>query len=91
LGEILSKFKEGVDIGDRTLAKAKKIEIINDNTFRIILTEGKKRQIREMFNYFNLKVTDLKRTDFAGINLGNLKEGEWTNLNPEEIKKLKNI
>lgn len=91
LGEVISEFKIGVDIGEKTLAKAKKLEIINENTFRLTLTEGKKRQVREMFGYFDLRVVDLKRTNFAGIKLGSLKEGEWKNLNIEEIKKLKSI
>lgn len=59
------------------------------NIFHIILTEGKKRQIREMFKYFGLEVEFLKRINFAGINLGNLKEGQWVDLNEKEIVELR--
>ena len=69
--------------------RAKRIEYLGEKKFQIILTEGKKRQIREMFKYFKLKVIKLKRIKFAGIELNNLKEGERKYLSPEEEKILK--
>jgi pseudouridine synthase len=87
--KIKNSFLEGVDIGEKTLAKAKKVETENNNLFRIVLSEGKKRQIREMLKHFDLKVKSLKRVEFSGIKIGNLKEGEWEYLNDDEIKSLK--
>ena len=87
--EIVKYFKNGIDIEEKTLAKAKNIEYLGDNNFKIILTEGKKRQIRRMFAFFDLNIRELKRIDFAGIKLENLKTGEWKFLNSEEINLLK--
>jgi len=42
-----------------------------------------------MFRVFGLEVDFLKRINFAGIKLGNLKEGQWINLSKEEINILK--
>jgi pseudouridine synthase len=86
---IIGNFKKGLNIGEKTLAKAQDIKKIKETEFEIILSEGKKRQIREMFRVFGLEVEFLKRTDFAGIKLGNLKEGQWVNLTREEIEILK--
>ena len=89
LNKLTNEFKKGIDIGEKTPAKAIKIKVISNNEFEIVLGEGKKRQIREMFKYFKLIVADLKRVDFAGVTLGNLKEGQWIYLTDNEIKKLK--
>ena len=89
LNKLKNDFVKGINIGEKTLAKAKKITIINEQLFEITLAEGKKRQIRRMFGFFNLRVEKLKRIEFAGIKLGNLKEGQWENLNKEEINILK--
>ncbi len=86
---ITGSFKKGLNIGEKTLAKAQAINQIGENEFEIILSEGKKRQIREMFRVFGLEVSFLKRISFAGIKLGNLKEGQWVNLTKEEIEILK--
>ncbi|HOZ53653.1 MAG TPA: pseudouridine synthase [bacterium] len=87
--EIIRYFKNGIDIEERTLAKAKNIEYLGANDFKIILAEGKKRQLRRMFAFFNLNIKELKRVDFAGIKLESLKDGEWKFLTPGEIKLLK--
>lgn len=89
INRIIISFKKGLNIGEKTLAKAQSIKQIKENEFEIILSEGKKRQIREMFRVFGLEVDFLKRINFAGIKLGNLKEGQWINLSKEEINILK--
>ena len=76
--EIIKTFKKGIDIGDGDgIVKVKNIKTLSANKFEIILTEGKKRQIRRMFEVLNLKVSDLKRISIGQINLGDLKEEEW--------------
>lgn len=75
---IILHFKNGINIGNGDgLVKAKDIKKLSTNKFEITLTEGKKRQIRRMFEVINLKVSDLKRISIGKINLGDLKEGEW--------------
>ena len=79
---ILEKFIEGVDIGGGDgVVKAKKVEQIDNNIFKIILTQGKKRQIRRMFDSLGLEVIDLQRVRIGKIELGDLKEGDWGFLN----------
>lgn len=75
---IIKKFSEGVDIGDGDgVVKVKHIEQLGDKMFKIILTEGKKRQIRRMFEAVGYVVSDLERVRIGNIVLGDLKAREW--------------
>lgn len=85
--EIENKLKKGVDIGEGDGAvKAKDARWLGGNKFLIVLTEGKKRQIRRMFKAFGCQVVDLVRISIGELELGDLKEGEWRYLSNEEIK-----
>ncbi len=75
--EMKGELKKGVDIKEKRKAKIKKIERIADKHYRVILTEGRKRQIRRMFEVFSCTVLDLKRTRIDKYNLGKLREKEW--------------
>ena len=54
-----------------------RVERIDDKNFRIILTEGKNRQIRRMCEVLGQKVVNLKRVRVMNIELGDLKPGQW--------------
>ena len=53
------------------------------------LHEGRKRELRRMFEYKGVRVLDLKRVKLGSLNLGHLKKGEWRYLTQEEIARLK--
>lgn len=57
----------------------------NSKTFRIILTEGKKHQIRRMCAALGYQVTDLKRVRIANIELGKLKPNQYRTLKGKEL------
>ena len=79
--KIIYNFLKGVDIGDGDgIVKAKKIKYLEKNKFEIVLTEGKKRQIRRMFKVLGLDVADLKRVAVGDVKLGDLEEGKWKKL-----------
>lgn len=76
--EITKELRSGVNIGDGDgVVKAKSVEKIGDKIFKIILTQGKKRQIRRMFEAVGHKVSDLERVRIGDIVLGDLKVREW--------------
>lgn len=60
----------------------------NLTTLHLILKEGKKRQIREIFKHFNKPVLYLKRVRIGPINLGNLRKGHFRFLAQNEVKNL---
>ena len=71
---------------DGFLSKKCKLERVNSDTFKIILTEGKKRQIRRMCEVLHHEVIDLKRIRIMNINLGEIKEGQFREIKDEELK-----
>jgi pseudouridine synthase len=79
----------GVDIGEESeKAKAYQAKYLGNGKFKIVLTEGKKRQLRRMFKNLGYEVADLKRTAIGELKLGNLKKANWRFLTPTETKKL---
>jgi 23S rRNA pseudouridine2605 synthase len=55
---------------------------------KIILSEGRKRQIRETGSQIGLNVSRILRVRIGSLELGNLKSGEWRYLTSGEIKAL---
>jgi 23S rRNA pseudouridine2604 synthase len=53
----------------------KKLEVLDPATLSIILTEGKKHQVRRMLESVGVHVTRLVRVRIMNIHLGSLKEG----------------
>jgi len=56
---------------------------------RVILREGRKRQIREMGKLTGLPVLRIQRIRIGTLLLGDLKPGQWRELRPAEVRALK--
>jgi len=86
----LKKMRDGLPLmGTKT--RPARITRISAKRFRIVLQEGKNRQIRRMVRKVGNEVTRLQRKRFAGIKLGNLPPGKWRYLSPAEKKSLIDI
>lgn len=81
------KMASGVVLDDGQKTKECKVSKISTNTFSIILTEGKNRQIRRMCGFFGYAVTDLRRIRVMNIEMGGLKVGQYRRIKGEELKK----
>ncbi len=81
--EKLNLLRHGLHLDGKALKQAK-VDWINEDQLRFILKEGKKRQIRRMCELVGLKVRGLKRVRVGKLNLGNLPEGQWRFLEPNE-------
>jgi len=57
-------------------------------TYSITMHEGRKRQVRRMFESIGHRVLTLKRIRLGNLSLGNLKEGEVRELGAQEIQTL---
>lgn len=57
-------------------------------TIEIIIHEGKKRQVRKMFQAIGHPVLRLKRTAYGGLKLGTLSRGKYRFLTKFDLKKL---
>ncbi len=89
IDQTVRTLKKGVDLGEgEGLGWAKSAEYLN-GTFTLVLTTGRKRQVRRMFQGLHYHVVDLFRTEIAGVMLGDLPEGKWEDLTDYELNKLK--
>jgi 23S rRNA pseudouridine2604 synthase len=79
----ISSLCSGLSLDDRALKPAK-VEQINESQLRMVLKEGRKRQIRRMCELVGLKVTGLKRVRVGNLRLESLTEGQWRYLRPDE-------
>ena len=82
-------FKEKMEGGVRIeneVTKKCKVEILGNRSFRIILTEGKKHQIRRMCSALFQEVEDLKRIRIMNINLGKLAPGGHCAIEGKELE-----
>ena len=70
---------------------ANKIIWYRKNEMRIVMYEGKKRQIRKMCWLAGLRVIKLKRIRIGKLFLGNLNPGEYKELTPRDVKELSQI
>ncbi|MFM9281978.1 23S rRNA pseudouridine(2604) synthase RluF [Paenibacillus jiagnxiensis] len=83
----LQGMSSGVKIlGQRTLPC--EVTRVSDRVFRIILTEGKNRQIRRMCAAFGYEVRRLQRIRIMNIHLGTLRTGAWRDLTDREKEEL---
>ncbi len=57
-------------------------------TLRIVMIEGKKRQIRRVAAALGHPVKRLMRTHIGMLNIGTLRRGEWVDLAPEDVEAL---
>lgn len=55
---------------------------------KVIITEGRNHQVKDMFKLLNYDVDKLKREKYAFLDLSGLKSGEYRELSLKEVKKL---
>ncbi|MDO8730146.1 MAG: pseudouridine synthase [Candidatus Omnitrophota bacterium] len=72
-------------------ARAEKVEAVSARTVRLLLREGRKREIRRIFQQVGYKVEALCRTDFGPLKLGNLPPAKGRLLTPAEVAHLKRL
>ena len=85
-GALLSRVKEQIENGGLSIEDYKtspcRIKILSRSKLktRLVLTihEGRKREIRRVFELFSHNVISLKRVQFANIKLAELPSGQWT-------------
>lgn len=79
------QMSSGIQLDD---FKTKKCGVrqTDEKSFRIILTEGKKRQIRRMCEALGYRVLDLKRIRIMNVRLGNMQSGQYRQMKGEELQ-----
>ena len=89
------KLVDGVDIRDEEDPNAEEeiafaTDVYLENGFaELVLIEGKNREIRRMMRAIGYEIRDLKRVSYCQIQLGDLPAGEFRDLTPNELNKLR--
>ncbi|MBC8182793.1 rRNA pseudouridine synthase [candidate division KSB1 bacterium] len=88
----VKKLQTGIMLDDG-VTRPCRVKVISKDKRRVelILMEGRNREIRRMLEALDYKVSKLKRTEFATLNLSKLAPGKWRRLTKEEIKKIRTI
>jgi 23S rRNA pseudouridine2605 synthase len=89
--EALHRVEEGIEIdGEKTgPTRVSGVEPLGSTTrLRVVISEGRKRQIRRMLEAVGHPVGSLCRVRIGGLKLGKLPLGEWRKLHPTEIEGL---
>jgi 23S rRNA pseudouridine2604 synthase len=91
---VTPSFLRGMSTGVKILGEMTlpcTVTRISERVFRIILTEGKNRQIRRMCSAFGYEVRKLKRIRIMNIHLGEQATGTWRELTLAEKSELSSL
>ena len=93
-GELSDETADRVRAGvraDGDLLRAREVEVLKrsrrETHVRVVLVEGKNRELRRLFAACGHEVTRLKRVAFGGLELGSLAPGRWRVLAPAELRR----
>jgi 23S rRNA pseudouridine2605 synthase len=91
--EQLATWRRGVVLEDgyKTQPADVRFEVMSGKGawIKVIMGEGRKRQIREIGKLLGLPVVRIVRTRIGTLRLGGLKPRQWRHLSAEEVKSLK--
>jgi len=90
----LTELEKGIELDDGKTSPARAVLINAGDEFsqvHITIHEGKKRQVRRMFEKVNHPVKSLKRISYGNLKLGNLSEGSFVQLKRGQLKKLRSM
>jgi 23S rRNA pseudouridine2605 synthase len=95
LPEHLKQLTDGVELEDG-FAKFDKITFAGgegaNSWYKVVLKEGRNREVRRMWEHLGFQVSRLIRTSFAGVDLPSaLRANKLLELRPQQVKKLENI
>jgi pseudouridine synthase len=88
----LRRLAEGMVVDGETFAPVA-VQILDSGSVEsrlcMVLREGKRREIRRLWQALGHRVLDLQRVRLGGLRLGDLPEGSWRPLDPGELEGLR--
>ena len=87
----VTKIKKGIFIGDGEFGRGEIVRQVTRKTRSIVtisLRQGKKREIRRIFDFLGKKIYRLHRFQYGTIKLGDLQSGQWRGLTQKEVNLL---
>jgi 23S rRNA pseudouridine2605 synthase len=88
--EARRNFEQGIELTDGLTSPLKlQGDKVGMAAYRVIMHEGRKRQLRRMFQNIGYEVCDLTRVRLGSLELGNLPEGKSRLLTADEVSTLR--
>ena len=87
--EALRRLEDGVELDDGPTAPAR-ARRLGPHTVELSLHEGRKHQVKRMLAAVGHPATRLQRSRYAGLTLEGLEPGQWRELEPFEVERLRN-
>ena len=84
----LARLRKGVDLDDGRTAPAG-VRRLGPSRIELALHEGRKHQVKRMLAAVGHRVTRLHRSRYAGLSVEGLGPGEWRELSPGEVARLR--
>ncbi len=89
--ETIARLRQGVELDDG-FARPRRVRLLEQEAGRslveVVMTEGRKREVRRLLGALDLKVERLARVAYGGVELGELRQGKWRFLTQAEIGQL---
>ena len=82
------RLREGVELDDGPTAPAR-VALVPPNALRIVIHEGRNRQVRRMCDAIGHPVVELERVAFGPLRLGDLPRGRARRLTGSELDRLR--
>ncbi len=82
--ETAALFEHGIRI-DNVFYKCQRCEVLKPRKIRIVLIEGKNREIRKLLESQNVGTRSLVRVRIGNVQLGELRPGEFRDLTEKEV------
>ncbi len=82
--EEVTRMTEGIE-SEGDILKAVSVSM-DDKKARVVMAEGKKREVKRLFKAFGIRVLSLKRIRIGNLRLGNLKPDEFVYIKPEDVE-----
>ena len=87
---VIGALAEGVELDDGPTAPAR-VQRLGPSRLELVLHEGRNRQVRRMLEAVGHPVVKLRRARYAGLGPGRLRPGEWRDLTPGEVARLRRL
>jgi 23S rRNA pseudouridine2605 synthase len=86
--DALRRLEQGVELEDGRTASAR-ARLLAPSTIELVLHEGRKHQVKRMCEAVGHPVSRLHRSSYAGLTVEGLEPGDWRELEPSEVNRLR--
>jgi 23S rRNA pseudouridine2605 synthase len=86
--QVIAALQDGIDLEDGRTAPAK-ARLLTPGIVELTIHEGRNRQVKRMLEAVGHRVIRLHRSAYAGLTLEGLEPGQWRELEPSEVERLR--